>query len=161
MTLKRVLALASVIQFVVAASFAQAATSFPPAAFLAGYLHLPDGAGFKLADVDLHGDGQRETLIYVANPDFCGSGGCNLYVLAPRARTYRIMMRATIVQLPIRVLRSSHHGWRDIGVTVFGGGIIHPYEAVLRFDGRRYPQNPTVPPAVPVREAAGEIVIGR
>jgi hypothetical protein len=130
-----------------------------PAGFLAAYLHLPDRSGFKSADVDLRGDGRRETLVYVGGPGNCGGGGCDLFLIAPRARTYRILMHATIVQLPVRLLRSSHHGWRDIGVMVHGGGIIHPYEAVLRFDGRRYPQNPTVPPAVPLSQATGEIVI--
>ena len=53
----------------------------------------------------------------------------------------------SITKLPIRVLTTKSHGWNDISAVVQGGGIIEPYEAVLRFDGNTYPDNPTMPPA--------------
>jgi len=159
--MKIVQALSLIAAVGVAAGSSEAKEPSPsPTEFLAGNLHLADSSAFKLANVDLRGDGRREAIVYVTDPGYCGSGGCTLFVLAPRAGTYRIMMRATIVQLPIRLLPSSSHGWRDIGVTVSGGGITHPYEAALRFNGRRYPNNPTVPPANPRRRAAGELLIG-
>jgi hypothetical protein len=69
-------------------------------------------------------------------------------------------MWASIVQLPIRLLPTSTRGWRDIGVTVAGGGINPGYMARLRFDGRRYPSNPSVPPAIPMRRTTGKVLIG-
>jgi len=57
------------------------------------------------------------------------------------------------------MLRTKSHGWRDIGVMVQGGGIIQEYEAALRFDGRTYPTNPTVPPATPLARTTGKILI--
>lgn len=47
-------------------------------------LHADDGAlTYAQASVDLNGDGTDEVLAYVMGPMVCGSGGCNLYVLAP------------------------------------------------------------------------------
>ena len=38
-------------------------------------------------------------------------------------------------------------GWHNIAVRVQGGGITPGYFAELRFDGKTYPKNPSVPPA--------------
>ena len=112
---------------------------------------------YKNATADLNQDGRPEIFVYAT--DNCGSGGCDLYVLSPKAGTYRIVMLSSITQLPIRMLPTSTRGWRDIGVTVQGGGILVPYMARMRFNGRRYPSNPTVPPAVRVRPS-GKVLIG-
>ena len=118
-------------------------------------------ASYRRADTDLNGDGRSETFVYVTDPNYCGSGGCTIVVLSPQRRSYRIVLRSTVTQLPIRLLRTSTRGWRDIGVTVAGGGITQAYLARLRFNGRRYPNNPTVPPAVPLRRPSGRRLIGR
>ena len=114
---------------------------------------------YKRIDTDLNGDGRKESFIYITDPNYCGSGGCTLVILSPVKSGYRVVMHSTVTQLPIRLLTTSSHGWRDIGVTVQGGGITHPYEARLRFDGRRYPSNPTVPPAIPLRRLSGKKLI--
>src|ERR1044071_2771642 len=95
-------------------------------------------AHYNRADTDLNGDGRSETFVYVTDPNYCGSGGCTLVVLSPQRRSYRIVLRSTVTQLPIRLLRTSTRGWRDIGVTVAGGGITQAYLARLKFNGRRY-----------------------
>jgi hypothetical protein len=136
-----------------------------PNPFISKYLqnrfHLPAAPSYKLAEVDLNGDGRPDSIVYLTDPNFCGSGGCNLYVLSPVSGSYRLLMRATIVQLPIRLLPSLSHGWRDIGVTVSGGGIVRPYEAALKFDGHRYPSNPSMPPAIPLHRPVGRVLIPR
>ncbi|WP_294120622.1 hypothetical protein [Sphingomonas sp.] len=114
-------------------------------------------SNFKRADADLNGDGLPEALIY--NLDGCGSGGCTLVILSPKGKTFRVLLRSTVTQLPIRVLSTSTQGWRDIGVSVFGGGITKAYMAQLRFNGRRYPSNPTVAPATPLATPAGKLLI--
>ena len=68
-------------------------------------------------------------------------------------------MQAIMINPPITVLRGAAHGWRDLGVTGRGGGIVHPYMALLRFDGRRYASNPTDPPAFPLRRPSGKVLI--
>jgi hypothetical protein len=116
---------------------------------------------FRAAEADLNGDGANETIVYVTSPDYCGSGGCLTLVLERVDGSYRTVMRATITRLPIRVLDTKHHGWKDIGVMVGGGGITSPYEAVMEFNGRRYPSNPTMPPAHRLGHAIGTVLIGQ
>jgi hypothetical protein len=125
--------------------------------FISQRLHV---TSYKSATADLNGDGRLEVFIYATDADSCGSGGCTLFVLSPRGGGYRVVMRSTIVQLPIRVLATKSYGWRDVGVTVAGGGILRAYMAKMRFNGRRYPSNPSVPPAVPARPS-GRVLLGR
>ena len=103
------------------------------------------------AFVDLNEDGNKEAIVYAISPTLCGTGGCPMLVLAPTDSTYRIVGVTTITQQPIRVLATKTKGWHDIGVWVEGGGIQPGYEARLRFNGRSYPSNPTVPPAQSLR----------
>lgn len=133
-----------------------ASTPLPPAAEQAirDTLHVQR---YDAAQADLNGDGRPEIFVYVRDPDFCGSGGCNLYVLSPTSAGYRVVLRATITRPPIRRLATGDHGWRDIGVFVAGGGV-KPHEAPLRFNGKRYPGNPSMVPATAVG-AAGETLI--
>lgn len=125
----------------------------PVASYVSQTLHV---STFKRADADLNGDGQPEAFIYVTDRGYCGSGGCRLIVLSRRGNQYRSVLRSTVTQLPIRLLATSNHGWRDIEVTVSGGGITQPYMARLRFDGQRYTSNPTVPLAQPMTHIAGK-----
>jgi hypothetical protein len=69
-----------------------------------------------------------------------------------------MMARTTITRPPIRVLRTTTQGWRDIAVRVEGGGILPGYEAVLRFNGAGYPSNPSLAPRAQERPA-GAVVI--
>jgi hypothetical protein len=148
----------------VALTIAVAATpgvnATPPdaaAAFVQQTLHV---SSYKRADADLNGDGRLEAFVYVTDQGSCGSGGCNLIVLSPQGSNYRVVLQSTGTQLPIRLLPTSTGGWRDVGVTVAGGGITRAYTARLRFNGHRYPSNPTVPPAVPLKRPSGKVLIG-
>jgi hypothetical protein len=125
--------------------------------FVRNTLHA---SNYRRVDADLNGDGRPEALIHVRDRESCGSGGCNLYVLSPEGQGYRLVLRATLVRLPIMLLPTSTEGWRDIGVTVGGGGIRQPYVARLRYEGGHYPGNPTVPPARRLGRVSGEILIG-
>ena len=116
-------------------------------------------SSYRRADADLNGDGRREVFIYDTDPRLCGSGGCTLVVLSPHGQSYRTVMRTTVTQLPIKLLPTSTRGWRDIGVTVSGGGITKAYLARMRFNGQRYPSNPTVPPATPLNRPSGKTLI--
>jgi hypothetical protein len=128
-------------------------------AYLSRSLDLQDGQ-YRAAEADLKGDGGKEVIVYVTHPDYCGSGGCLTLVLERTGDTYRTVMRATTTRPPIRVLTTRHHGWRDLGVRVGGGGITTPYEAAMEFDGHRYPSNPTAPPAHRLDDGEGKVLIG-
>ncbi len=83
-----------------------------------------------------------------------------MLILSPRRNSYRLVTKVTITRTPIRLLNTTRHGWRDIGVFVQGGGIQPGYEAALSFDGKTYPRNPSVPPARPLTNATGDLLIG-
>ena len=117
------------------------------------------GVTFRAAEAELSEDREKEVIVYLTSSAFCGSGGCNTLILRRTPRGFRTVMNATVTRPPIRVLDSRSHGWRDLGVMVSGGGIMSPYEARLRFDGRHYPSNPTVWPAQPLNRITGEIIL--
>jgi hypothetical protein len=115
---------------------------------------------YSSALVDLKGDGTKEVILYLSGRMWCGSGGCRMLVLSPEGASYRVVTETTITRLPIRVLNTKSNGWHDISVVVAGGGIQPGYEAVLSFDGKTYPSNPSTPPARRLDgKAEGEIVI--
>jgi hypothetical protein len=133
--------------------------------FLRKYLHDPQfgedkATQYSVAFVNLGGNPKDEVVVYISGPRWCGSGGCLLLVLEPNGSSYTVIGRTTIVRLPIRVLQNRTNGWRDIGVRVQGGGIQPGYEAALPFDGKKYPSNPSLPPARRLTEdAVGELII--
>jgi len=79
-------------------------------------------------------------LVYLGGPMFCGTGGCNLAVLKRQGGDLIDVSETSVVQLPVGVLDSKSHGWRDLGVTVSGGGMAEGVSR-LRFTGRTYPTN--------------------
>ena len=109
---------------------------------------------------DLNGDGIPEALVYLLGNGNCGSGGCNLVILQRAGDSWKIVTNMTITHPPIRVLNSTVNDWHSLGVWVEGGGIRPGYEAVMRFNGEKYPANPSVPPAVKTKKSLpGEVVI--
>ena len=108
---------------------------------------------------DLNGDGRAEAFVYLISPNYCGSGGCNLYIFTPEQNSYYQLARMSVTNPPVRVLSSRTGGWRDLAVTVAGGGG-RAREVLLRQQGGTYPDNPTVAPARTLpRGTAGETVI--
>jgi hypothetical protein len=109
---------------------------------------------------DLNGDGTTEALVYLLGKDSCGSGGCNLLILQRAGDSWKIVSSMSITHPPIRVLNSTVSGWHSLGVWIEGGGIRSGYEAVMRFNGKKYPGNPTVSPAIRTKKSLpGEVVI--
>ena len=143
----------------IAATASASAAPAPVAPWLRAFYEGRGGdrdptARYSASFADLNGDGRKEALVYVSQ-GWCGSGGCPLFILTPQGRSWRLVTRTTVTSPPIRVLASTSHGWRDIGVRVRGGGIQPGYEARLSFDGTKYPSNPSVPPARPNRSKGG------
>ena len=125
-----------------------------PEASLRAYLqhHLvPDSqdARYASAFADLNGDGRSEAIVFLMSSLHCGTGGCVLLVLTPQADAWRRVAYMTVANPPIRLLTTRSRGWLDLGVRqreLRGRRFLH-YEARLRFNGRTYPLNPSVPPA--------------
>ena len=58
------------------------------------------------------------------------------------------MADMSVSRLPVYRLDTFSDGWADLGVTMGGGGA-QSGVARLRFDGTRYPSNPTTEPLLP------------
>jgi hypothetical protein len=98
-------------------------------------------------------------IVYVVSPMLCGTGGCNTLVFAPRGSDDELVADVSVSRPPIQVSARTTNGWRNLIVHVSGGGIFPGYDAELRFDGTRYPSNPTVPPAERAPDTAGARIV--
>jgi hypothetical protein len=128
--------------------------------FLKSYLSGADPATrVAIAFSDLNGDGMDEAVVYVMGPGWCGTGGCDALALSLKGATYSVVMDASVSQLPISVLPAKSHGWHDLGITIAGGGG-EAGVAEMKFNGKTYPDNPTVPPAKLLKgDGGGKILI--
>jgi putative lipoprotein len=129
-----------------------------PAEYLRGLLGADGRTNVATAETDLDGDGLNEFIVYVSGQDHCGTGGCRVLVLNAHDGAWRTVMDASVSRLPIRLLDTSSHGWRDLGVS-FGGGGLAPGLARMRFDGNSYPDNPTGPSAADADMSEGSVLI--
>lgn len=111
-----------------------------------------------IAFFDLNADGQDEAIVYIVGPMWCGSGGCGALVLTPRGATFDVVMDASVTRTPIGVLDASSKGWRDLFVSISGGGI-KAGTVAMTFDGKSYPSNPTVQPARPVDATGAKVLL--
>ena len=146
------------------ASAAATATSPAPATAEEDIKHFllqeyPDAAPmqYALAWSDLNGDGKDEAIVPVISSYFCGTGGCNTLILTPAGPMWDKVAEISVSRTPITVLDTSTKGWKDITVAIGGGGG-GPGIAKLSFDGEKYPDNPTVAPAVPVDKGGTELI---
>ncbi len=126
--------------------FAEDRTNYPGTRYVAGW-------------ADLDGDGRPEALVYMMSGNYCGSGGCELFIYTPEQGSFYQHGSMSVTQLPIRALNSRSHGWRDLSVAVAGGGT--PARTVLmQHNENSYGDNPTVDPARTLpREPPGTVVI--
>lgn len=125
--------------------FADIRADFPDSTYVAGF-------------ADLNGDGRDEALVSLHSGFFCGSGGCALYIYTPAGDSWRQIDELTIVSAPVRLLATRSHGWRDLAVSVRGGGMDMPREVRIGFDGRSYSGNPSLAPRLRGR-VSGRVVI--
>ncbi|MXO59359.1 hypothetical protein GRI89_07370 [Altererythrobacter salegens] len=114
--------------------------------------------GYRSSEFDLDGDGKPELLIYVGGPGTCGSGGCSLVVLKREGDRFTPITETSVTRLPLGVMNTSSNGWRDLWVSIAGGGELGGRRA-LKFDGKGYPTNPTVPPAEEIRILDTQVLI--
>ena len=122
-----------------------------------------DAQGIDLSDqwvalADLDGDGREEALVYLHGRDWCGSGGCTLLVLQEHQGGWGRISQIPVTRLPVRLLERRRHAWRSLQVRVGGGGS-PAHDAVLDFDGHRYPGNPTTVEPTSSTDGAGRTLI--
>lgn len=98
--------------------------------------------------LDLNGDNQPEIIVYLVGSYVCGSGGCSAFIYTPKGQDYQLISRHTLVNSPILVTSQRTSGWKNLVFLASGGGAKPAYN-LMRFNGRTYPLNPSVQPAVP------------
>lgn len=111
----------------------------------------PDASNRFFADtIDLNGDGTRDAIVVLSTSYWCGTGGCTMLVLeGQKDNTFRLVSESSLVRPPITVSDTKTNGWRDLILTVSGGGM-PAKTVVLKFDGKKYPLNPSDQPGLPV-----------
>jgi len=96
-----------------------------------GYSDEVKPTRYSATAVSLRDDGTLQTIVYLTNDGWCGSGGCTTLILEPKDYDYRVVTKITATRLPIRVLSTKTNGWHEIAIHVQGGGIEKAYEAKL------------------------------
>ena len=136
--MKRIVAIASILFPLVVA-----AQSVPPALAVAvrTFTGGSENQSFRHSFVTLNGDRSPEALVLLSGSNWCGSAGCTLLAFRQVRGKFVLASRITVIQTPIRVLPESTHGWKTLIVYSKGRGNV-----LLRFDGNRYPLNPSMQP---------------
>lgn len=97
--------------------------------------------------IDLNGDGTLDAIVVLIGSYWCGSGGCTMKVFHGHDRHFHPVSTSTLIRTPITVSDRKTNGWRDLIVEVSGGGI-KPKKVALKYDGKKYPLNPSTLPEI-------------
>jgi hypothetical protein len=113
---------------------------------------------FTYALVDLNDDGILDAVVLMNDPRYCGSGGCTLVLLAGTSTGFKVVSPSTITREPISMLSAKRCKWHTLAVHVVGGGGL-PAVTLLRYDGHRYPGNPTLQPIASPGDLVGANIL--
>jgi hypothetical protein len=98
--------------------------------------------------VDLNGDGKLDAIVFASGYPLCGSGGCVMLIFKGVKVGFQLITEMSVSRPPLIVLSTKTKGWNDLVMRVSGGGI-KPFYSLLKFNGKSYPENPTVEPEIP------------
>jgi hypothetical protein len=97
---------------------------------------------YEIARTDLDADGKQDVFALMnGKSGYRGSGGATMFVLKGTADGFEPLGKISVVNEPIYARKAVKNGFRDLLVTVSGGGAT-PGLAALSFDGKRYPASP-------------------
>ena len=94
---------------------------------------------FVQYEYDLNGDGSNEIMVGLVGPYFCGSGGCTQYILDKNGNVITVF---SVADYPVIIGSNKTNDWNDL--IIFSGG----KNRLVKFDGKKYPSNPSVQPAL-------------
>ena len=140
--------------FTLVGSQAQAGGNLAIDAAMTAYARPDPLPSYEYALTDLNGDGTPEAIVLITDAHYCGSGGCTMIVLRGDREGFRMISSSTISGKPIRVLAESRKGWKSLSVFVAGGGATEG-EVFMRFNGKRYPGNPSIQPYATASDLRG------
>jgi hypothetical protein len=96
---------------------------------------------YTFALVDLNEDEIADAIVLFDGPRYCGTGGCRMEIYRGTKMGFEYLSRSTVSFPPIRVASEKRYGWKTL--IVFSGGTGN---VLLRFNGSRYPSNPSLQP---------------
>ena len=109
---------------------------------------------YKFALLDLNDDKIAEAIVLFDAPDSCGTGGCKLEIYRGTKSGFQLLSSSTITLSPIRVTSEKRYGWRTLIVLSGGTGNV-----LLRFNGSKYPLNPSQQPTANPLQINSAIVL--
>jgi hypothetical protein len=101
---------------------------------------------FIFFEYDLNDDGNKEIFVGFTGPYFCGSGGCSPYILDNQGN---VITHFTVSDYPIVIDNNKTNGWKDLFIRSGGK------DRIVKFDGKKYPSNPSTLPALKVLPGDG------
>lgn len=96
---------------------------------------------FIFFEYDLNEDGKKEILVGLTGGYFCGTGGCTQLVLDSQGN---VITQFTVSDYPVVIDTNKTNGWKDL--FIYSGGKYR----IVKFDGKTYPSNPSILPALKV-----------
>jgi hypothetical protein len=97
---------------------------------------------YDIARTDINADGKEDVLALMnGKSGYTGSGGATMFILKGTSDGFESLGSIKVVREPIYARKSVKNGFRDLLVTVRGGGAT-PGLAALSFDGKKYPASP-------------------
>jgi hypothetical protein len=109
---------------------------------------------YKYALVDLNDDGIADAVVLITAQEYYGSGGCSLVIFRGVAGSFKLVSSGTITREPILLLIEKRYGWHTLSVWIEGGGV-EPGQVIMRFNGAKYPYNPSMQPKAKSSELKG------
>lgn len=106
-------------------------------------VNLETGQTYKTEYIDLNNDGIKDALVLMNTPDWCGTGGCSLFVFQGGEEKFQFVSQSSLINQPFTISETQTNGWRDLVVEVSGGGA-KAETVALKFDGKVYPSNPSL-----------------
>lgn len=101
---------------------------------------------FIFFEYDLNEDGNKEILVGFTGPYFCGSGGCTQLLLDNQGN---LITTFSVSDYPVIIDTNKTNGWKDL--IIYSGG----KNRIVKFDGKKYPSNPSVLPALKLTPGDG------
>lgn len=107
-------------------------------------------------NIDLNGDGKEEAFVYLIGQSVSGSGGSTALII--EQENYEVISKFTLVRNPIIISKEKTNGWNDIIMQVSGGGAEYSY-VKMKFDGEKYPSNPSTSPKLETKSVVEGLAI--
>ena len=112
----------------------------------------PANSQYEFTRIDLDGDGRREGLVLLQSPHqaWCMDYGCTMYIFRAHDEGFSYLSEVSPVRGPLVVMDTRTNGWRDIIAYVSGRSGWDAKNVALRYDGKSYPAQPALQPAIAV-----------